>query len=47
MVDSGCFKTKLKIEKRRIDGGKTKIRRGGKTRKINKAVDYCLIYGIN
>lgn len=22
MVDCGCFKTKLKIEKRRIDGGK-------------------------
>ena len=27
MVDSGCFKTKLKGEKRRSDGGKTKIRR--------------------
>ena len=26
-VDSGCFKTKLKGEKRRSDGGKTKIRR--------------------
>ena len=27
MVDSGCFKTKLKREKRRIDEGQTEIRR--------------------
>ena len=26
MVDSGCFKTKLKGEKQRSDEGKTKIR---------------------
>lgn len=25
MVDCGCFKTKLKGEKRRIDEGKTKV----------------------
>ena len=35
MVDCGCFKTKLKKEKRRTDGEKTENRRGkdeGKTR---------------
>ena len=30
MVDSGCFKTKLKRERQRTDEGKTKIRRGKK-----------------
>ena len=28
MVDCGCFKTKLKKEKRRTDGEKTENRRG-------------------
>lgn len=32
MVDSGCFKTKLKKEKRRTDGEKTENRRGNRRR---------------